>query len=71
MESFPIMVRLSASCELPYSMCTLFNCLSLLLLFFQDGGTTLMAASESDHTDVVQLLHSSGEPKDEVRHNMN
>ena len=69
------MVRLSASCELPYSMCTLFNCLlpySLLLLFvFQDGGTTLMAANESDYTDVVQLFHSSGEPKDEVRHNIN
>ena len=30
-----------------------------------------MAANESDHTDVVQLFHSSGEPKDEVRHNIN
>ena len=37
----------------------------------QDGGTALMAASKSDHTGVVQLLSSSGEPKDWVRHNIN
>ena len=30
-----------------------------------------MAASKSDHTGVVKLVHSSGEPKDWVRHNMN
>ena len=30
-----------------------------------------MAASKSDPTGVVQLLHSSGELKDWVRHNMN
>ena len=41
---------------------------------FQDCGTALMAASKSDHTGVdrvVQLLSSNGEPKDEVRHNIN
>ena len=40
----------------------------------QYGGTALMAASKSDHTGVdcvVQLLSSSGEPKDWVRHNIN
>ena len=30
-----------------------------------------MAASKSDRTGVVQLLSSSGEPKDGVRHNIN
>ena len=30
-----------------------------------------MAASKSDRTGVVQLLSSSGEPKDKVRHNIN
>ena len=38
---------------------------------FQDCGTALMAASKSDRTGVVQLLSSSGEPKDGVRHNIN
>ena len=37
-------------------------CLLILFFCFQDGGTP-----KSDHTD-VQLLHSCGEPKDEVRH---
>ena len=38
----------------------------LILLCIQYGGT-----AKSDHTDVVQLLHSCGEPNDEVRHNIN
>ena len=40
----------------------------------QDGWTALMLASDSGHTDVVQLLLSSGaqvDLQDEVRHNMN
>ena len=64
--------------QIPYSiLCTLFNyllpysLLRVLLFVFQDGGTALMAASESDRTGVVQLLSSSGEPKDGVRHNIN
>ena len=40
----------------------------------QDGGTALMWASASGHTDVVQLLLSSGaqvDLQDKVRHNIN
>ena len=40
----------------------------------QDGWTALMLASDSGHTDVVQLLLSSGaqvDLQDEVRHNIN
>ena len=40
----------------------------------QDGWTALMLASDSGHTDVVQLLLSSGAQvalQDEVRHNIN
>ena len=39
----------------------------------QDGWTALMLASDSGHTDVVQLLLSSGtqvDLQDEVRHNI-
>ena len=40
----------------------------------QDGWTALMLASDSGHTDVVQLLLSSGaqvDLQDEVRHSIN
>ena len=40
----------------------------------QDGVTALMEASGGGHTDVVQLLLSSGaqvDLQDEVRHNIN
>ena len=40
----------------------------------QDGWTALMLASDSGHTDVVQLLLSSGaqvDLQDEVRHKIN
>ena len=40
----------------------------------QDGWTALMLASDSGHTDVVQLLLSSGaqvDLQDKVRHNIN
>ena len=43
----------------------------VLLFIFQDGGTALVAAHKSDHTGVLQLVSSSGEPKDGVRHNIN
>ena len=54
--------------RIPYSVCQLS---ASICFVFQDGGTALMAASKSDHTGAVQLVHSSGEPKDWVRHNMN
>ena len=68
---------------LPYSKCTPFNYLfhvhhcDTSVLFHcvpQDGGTALICASLNGHTDVVQLLLSTGAQVDlqsKVRHNIN
>ena len=48
--------------------------LSCFILFLKSGRTALLRASGSGHTDVVQLLISSGaqvDLQDMVRHNTN
>ena len=66
--------------DLVLSMCCVSNLHSLTLTYYlshcvtQDGFTGLMGASRSGHTDVVQLLLSSGSKVDlqnKVRHSVN